>query len=81
MDPPHSPGRRRTHGSATRLECVERRLEAAEIRLERLQNTLDGLARSSGVSIGCPCNRCGRSYVLIEGGRIRCPECRFSQSV
>ncbi|MEY7849811.1 hypothetical protein AB7C87_11515 [Natrarchaeobius sp. A-rgal3] len=60
---------------------MERRLETTEIRLERLQNTLDGVARATGVSIGGPCNRCGRSHVLIEGGRIVCPECRFSQSV
>lgn len=66
--------------SEARLLTVTERLDRAESRLQLLDNTLHGVARTAGVSIGCPCNRCERSYLLVEDGMMTCPVCGFQQS-
>ncbi|RQG97094.1 hypothetical protein [Natrarchaeobius chitinivorans] len=81
MAPPIPPRNRRQPSTRARLERVETRLDSAEARMARLQNTLRGVAREADVSIGCPCNRCGRSHFLVKNGEMYCPECRFRQSL
>ncbi len=63
------------------LERIVARLETAEQRLVQVQNTLDGVAREAGVSIGCPCSRCDRSYLLVKGGALSCPLCGYTWSM
>lgn len=66
---------------AAQLQDVARRLERTERRLAMLEKATDGLARHSGISIGCPCTRCERSYLLCDGGTFSCPVCGYSQSI
>ncbi|ELY57460.1 hypothetical protein C493_08241 [Natronolimnohabitans innermongolicus JCM 12255] len=64
-----------------RLRNVAARVERTESRLALLENTLRGIARETGVAIGCPCDRCDRSYVLIADGMMTCPVCGYRQSL
>lgn len=57
------------------------RLERVESRVALLETTLRGVARETGVSIGCPCDRCDRSYLLVSDGLMRCPSCGYRQSI
>ncbi|MFP9193287.1 hypothetical protein [Natronosalvus vescus] len=72
-----------THARATQreLETLRGRLEAAERRQKRLLNTVTGLARASGVSVGSPCNRCDRSHLLVTANAIHCPSCGYARSL
>lgn len=64
-----------------RIEEVDNRLAAMERRVTQLENTLKAVARSrKPVGIGHPCNRCGRSRLLMADGMIRCPVCGFTRS-
>lgn len=73
--PSVSPENRRRRLLATELEGLRRRTAAVEHQQLLLRNTLDGLARESNVSVGCPCTSCDRSYVLIKSGMMYCPAC------
>ncbi|MFC6717779.1 hypothetical protein ACFQGT_09075 [Natrialbaceae archaeon GCM10025810] len=73
--PSIGPEKHRQRRLAAELEGLQKRIEAVEHRQVLLRNALDGLARTSGVSVGCPCSHCDRSYVLIEAGMMYCPTC------
>ncbi|WP_123538373.1 hypothetical protein [Halosimplex salinum] len=60
-----------------REEPILARLERQEMEIERLKNTLKGVAREVGnLSISGRCERCRRSYLLVRDGYIYCPKCK-----
>ncbi|WP_440764936.1 hypothetical protein [Natronorubrum sp. DTA7] len=71
----------RLERTASELRNVTARLERIETRLPLLENTLRAVARQAGVSIGCPCGHCERSYLLIADGMMTCPTCGYQQSI
>ncbi|ELY46196.1 hypothetical protein C496_01476 [Natronorubrum tibetense GA33] len=71
----------RLERTVSELRDVTARLERIETRLPLLENTLRAVAREAGVSIGCPCDRCERSYLLIANGMMTCPTCGYQQSI
>ncbi|THE63310.1 hypothetical protein D8Y22_18570 [Salinadaptatus halalkaliphilus] len=82
MDPNRLFPRDRQQRPADRpLEQLNSRLEATEHQLRRLHNTLQGIARESDITIGCPCDRCDRSYLLVADGKLICPHCGYQQSM
>ncbi|MFU8868606.1 hypothetical protein [Natronococcus sp.] len=72
-----------THQRAviSRLEATTKRLEAVEDRQRQLERTIAALAREAGLSVGCPCTHCGRSYTLVKSGVVSCPECGYRQTL
>ena len=81
MEPRLPPAGRRQRSPVDRLAKLERRLEETDRRVLLLHNTLRGVAREAGVSIGCPCDRCERSYLLVSDGLLVCPQCGYQQSI
>lgn len=71
----------RLERSESRLEDVTARLERAESRLLLLENTLHGVARRTGASIGSPCDHCDRSLLFVIDGMMTCPACGYQQSI
>lgn len=76
--PPQRAPRPRT--VAAEIENLERRLAAIEDEQYLLRNTLCGLARENGITVGGVCSDCNRSYVLIERGMLYCPKCRTQRA-
>lgn len=62
------------------LELVEQ-LDRTESRLLMVERTLNAVARRTGISIGCACERCEESHLLIDGGMMTCPNCGYRRSV
>lgn len=60
-----------------RPEDVLARVDRLESELGRLENTVRGVARVANVDVGCPCNRCDRSYLLISDDVMACPVCGY----
>ena len=71
----------RLERAETHLRAVSDRLERAESELAVLENTVRGVAREAGVSVGCQCDRCERSRLLISDGMMSCPTCGYRQTV
>ncbi|MFP8957394.1 hypothetical protein ACLI4Y_11735 [Natrialbaceae archaeon A-CW3] len=76
---PPTGDRKRLQATQRDLEALRTRLEATERRQQRLLNTVAGLARASGVSVGSPCNRCDRSHLLVTTNAIHCPSCGYAR--
>ncbi len=57
------------------------RLDVIERHQEQLKRTLRAIARESGVSIGCPCNRCQQCHMLVKHGSLSCPVCGYQESL
>ncbi|WP_218155504.1 hypothetical protein [Halomicrobium zhouii] len=50
--------------------------------MEQLQNTLQAVARETGIaSVTHPCRRCERSLLLVRDGQLYCPNCRYGRTV
>ncbi|WP_436343777.1 hypothetical protein [Natronorubrum sp. FCH18a] len=71
----------RLERTESQLRDVTARLERVESRLPLLENTVRAIARQAGVSVGCPCTRCERSYLLVADGMMTCPTCGYQQSI
>lgn len=66
----------------TQLRVVSKRAEAAERRTRLLENAVSGMAREMGCCRpGPPCTDCGDSLLLVDRGRMRCPQCGFQRSL
>lgn len=72
-------GRRRERDD--RVERSDVDLTQLERQVVRLHNTLRGLAREVDVTVGCPCDRCDRSYLLERDGLLVCPQCGYRRSL
>ncbi|WP_394740641.1 hypothetical protein [Natronococcus roseus] len=72
-----------THQRAVinRLEATTKRLETIENRQRQLERTIAALARETGLSVGCPCTRCSRSFTLVKSGVVYCPECGYRHTL
>ncbi len=69
-------------GRQPRREEFVARLERQDREIERLRNTIRGVAREVGeLSVNGRCEQCGRSYLLITDGRIYCPNCMGGQTL
>ena len=75
------PGRQQDRSLAARFESLDARLAAAERRQLQLKHTLDALAREAGVTVGCQCSACERSYTLVKNGHMYCPACGANRSL
>lgn len=64
-----------------RLEATTKRVETLEDRHRQLERTVAAVARETGLSLGCPCTRCNRSYTLTESGVVYCPECGYRRTL
>ena len=71
----------RRERTTAQLAVLADRLKATEQRQQHLQNTLAGLAREVGVSVGCVCGHCDESHTLIKDGTMYCPRCGYRRSV
>ena len=73
--------RTRRRPVSTRIDDLETALEETNRRVDRLENTLQALARErDDVSIAGPCN-CGESLLIIRQRTIYCPECRYRRTM
>ncbi|RQH00337.1 hypothetical protein EA472_10820 [Natrarchaeobius oligotrophus] len=81
MTPPVRFRDRGSRGRTRRIDPIDERLDEMDEQLRQLQNTLRAVAREAGVSIGCPCSRCGRSHLLVKDGSLSCPVCRYRRSL
>lgn len=79
MNPDQNSPRHRRDRPA--LETVAQRLTAVEREHRRLENTLRGFARETGVAVAGPCPRCERAYMLGKDGVLRCPTCRNRHAI
>lgn len=59
----------------------ERTVTVPEQQLVQLQNTLIAVARAANISIGAPCTRCERSYLMASDGLLFCPHCKYRRSL
>ncbi|MXV61262.1 hypothetical protein GS429_04125 [Natronorubrum sp. JWXQ-INN-674] len=71
----------RLERAESQLGDLTERLERTEYRLLLLDTTLQAVARRTSVSIGCACDHCDRSYLLITDGMLVCPNCNSRQSI
>ncbi len=55
------------------------RLERNELQIDRLENTVNALARETGISIGGPCGECNLGHLLIKQEIMYCPKCGYEQ--
>lgn len=72
---------RRDRALSAQLTALEGRLEATERQQRLLRTTIGGLAREVGCSLGCQCNRCDESYMLVREGTMHCPHCGYRESL
>lgn len=73
--------RRPPEAASTASDSVRARLEAVEHEQQLLRNTLVGLARDRGVSVGAACDECNRAYLLVSQGCMYCPACGYSRAI
>ncbi|WP_335999319.1 hypothetical protein [Halorientalis halophila] len=60
------------------LDRVQDRIDDAERELRLLKTTVNAIApKSAKVSMGNPCPRCDRSYLLFDHGLLYCPVCPY----
>ncbi|SFC48554.1 hypothetical protein SAMN05444422_10940 [Halobiforma haloterrestris] len=74
-------GKRQSDGQPRPNRSLRRRVEAVEHNQRLLRNTLSGLARERGVSVGCECSRCNRAYLLVAKHVMYCPSCGYDRGL
>lgn len=58
------------------------RLEQQEMQLERIKNTIKGVADEiGGLSVDGQCNSCGQSLLLVRDGQLFCPHCKDGKTL
>ncbi|WP_459810085.1 hypothetical protein [Halopiger thermotolerans] len=78
--PPTRTTRNRRETTAA-IDTLRARVTALEREQRLLQTATCALAREVGVTIGGPCSRCGRSYVLVTTDTMHCPACGDGRSI
>ncbi|EMA41839.1 hypothetical protein C446_05970 [Halobiforma nitratireducens JCM 10879] len=63
------------------MATLRRRVDAIEREQLLLRNTVSGLARDRGLSIGCECSKCNRAYTLVGKTRLFCPACGYERGL
>ncbi|WP_265109455.1 hypothetical protein [Halosolutus halophilus] len=82
MSPRSTLGSKRRHQPLlAEVAALTDRIEALEQQQQQLKRTVEAVSREAGVSIGCPCVRCQRSYTIVKGGSMSCPACGFRESL
>lgn len=76
----HGP-KRRHQPTVAEVATLTERLDEIENRQGLLKRTVEAVAREAGVSIGCPCTRCQRCYMLVKNGSLYCPACGCRESL
>ncbi|AEH35340.1 hypothetical protein [Halopiger xanaduensis] len=67
--------------TAAAIDALGARVTRLEREQRLLRTTTCAIAREAGVTIGGPCSRCGRSYVLVASNTMRCPACGDGRSM
>ena len=73
--------KRRQQPTTAEVVALHDRLDVIERRQQLLKRTVQALAGEAGVSMGCPCAHCQRSYTLVKNGTLSCPACGYRESL
>ncbi|SER44659.1 hypothetical protein SAMN04489841_3903 [Natrinema salaciae] len=72
---------KRDRGLSEEITALQKQLSEMQTEQRYLRNALFGLARESDMSLGSPCPKCEKSYMLIKQGLMSCPSCQNRLSV
>ncbi|RKD94991.1 hypothetical protein [Halopiger aswanensis] len=72
---------RENRETAAAIDALRARVTALEREQRLLRTATCAIGRETGVTIGGPCSRCGRSYVLVMNNTMRCPACGDGRSM